>query len=241
VSDKLKIAKTADLRRFSEAEKLQVQVLELCRHVRAPEHSETLAAMNNLAITLNDEKQHFEAEKIYREALDAERRVLGPEHPDTLGTMNNLANTLQAEGHYAEAEKPERETVEDRRKVLGLEHPRTLSAPNYLANTLRLHTEAEKLSRETLEIQRRVLRPDQSGIEETVLTLARTVSVEGEFSQAEKLFHEAIQIASNEEAQPNLPEVCFQFACGAAAAGRREEALDYLHQAIEHGYICQRK
>jgi hypothetical protein len=101
VSDKLKIAKTADLRRFSEAEKLQVQVLELCRHVRAPEHSETLAAMNNLAITLNDEKQHFEAEKIYREALDAERRVLGPEHPDTLGTMNNLANTLQAEGHYA--------------------------------------------------------------------------------------------------------------------------------------------
>jgi eukaryotic-like serine/threonine-protein kinase len=195
--------------------------------------------MNNLAITLNDENRHSEAEKIYREALDVERRVLGPEHPDTLGTMNNLANTLQAEGHYAEAEKLERETLDDRRKVLGPEHPRTLSATNNLANTLRLegrYTEAEKLSRETLEAQRRVLGPDQSGIEETILTLARTLSVEGEFAQAEKLFREAIQIASKQDGQPDLPEVWFQFACGAAAAGRREEALEYLQQAIDHGY-----
>ena len=228
-----------DEHRYAEAEKLQVQALELCRRVRGPEHPDTLAAMNNLAITLNDEKQHFEAEKIYREALDVERRVLGQEHPDTLGTMNNLANTLQAEGHYAEAEKLERETLDDRRKVLGPEHPRTLSATNNLANTLRLegrYTEAEKLSSEALEIQRRVLGPDQSGLEEAILTLARTLSVEGEFAQAEKLFREAIEIASNEEGQPNVPEVWFQFACGAAAAGRREEALEYLHQAIEHGF-----
>jgi serine/threonine protein kinase/tetratricopeptide (TPR) repeat protein len=228
-----------DEHRYAEAEELQVQALDLCRRVRGPEHPETLAAMNNLAITLNDENRHSEAEKIYREALDVERRVLGLEHPDTLGTMNNLANTLQAEGHYAEAEKLERETLDDRRKVLGPEHPRTLSATNNLANTLRLegrYTEAEKLSRETLEAQRRVLEPDQSGIEETVLTLARTLSVEGQFAQAEKLFREAIQIASKQDGQPDLPEVWFQFACGAAAAGRREEALEYLQRAIDHGY-----
>ena len=228
-----------DEHRYAEAEKLQVQSLELCRRVRGPEHPDTLAAMNNLAITLNDETRHSEAEKIYREALDVERRVLGPAHPDTLGTMNNLANTLQTEGHYAEAEQLERETLDNRRKVLGPEHPRTLSATNNLANTLRLegqYTEAEKLSRETLEAQRRVLGPDQSGIEETILTLARTLSVEGEFAQAEKLFREAVEIASKQEGQPDLPDVWFQFACGAAAAGRREEAMEYLQQAVDHGY-----
>ncbi len=228
-----------DEHRYSEAEQLQVQSLELCRRVLGPENPDTLAAMNNLAITLENERRHPEAEKLYREALEIERRVLGSEHPDTLGTMNNLANTLQTEGHYAEAEMLERETLDKRGTILGPEHPRTLSATNNLANTLRLegqYAEAEKLSRETLDIQRRVLGPDQSEAEGTMLTLARTLSNEGEFAQAEQLFREAIQIASKEEGQPDLPEAWFHFACGAAAAGRREQALEYLHRSVDHGY-----
>jgi serine/threonine protein kinase/Tfp pilus assembly protein PilF len=225
--------------RYAEAEKLQLQVLEISRRVLGTENPDTLATMNNLAITLQSERRYPEAEKMYRGALDIERRVLGQEHPDTLGTMNNLANTLQTESRYAEAEKLERETLDTRRKVLGPEHPRTLSAANNLANTLRLeghYAEAEKLSRATLDIQRRVLGPEQSDTKDTILSLARTLSSEGDFAQAEKLFRDAIQIASKAEGQPDLPDAWFNFACGAAVAGRREQALEYLRRAIDRGY-----
>jgi len=175
---------------------------------------------------------------LQRETLDIQRRVLGPEHPNTLLTMYNLNLTLLDEDHFAEAEKLQRETIEIERRILGPEHPDTLNAMSNLVLTLieeGRYPEAEKLARETLDIQRRVLGPENS---DTVLTLeyeAADLSHEGRYGEAQELFRELIKTA--EKKKPGLlPDAWYNFACAAAIAGHRGEALRYLGQAIDGGY-----
>jgi Tfp pilus assembly protein PilF len=62
--------------------------------------------------------------------------------------------------------------------------------------------------------------------------LAVALGREGRFGEAEKLFREAIQKASKEHQR----DVWYDFACAAAMAGRHDEALEHLSQAIDHGY-----
>jgi eukaryotic-like serine/threonine-protein kinase len=223
----------------AESEKLYRETLDIRRRVLGPDHSDTLATMNNLANVLSSEDNYAAAEKLDRETLDIHRRVLGPEHPDTLLSMSNLAVDLFSEGHFAEAENLNREALEIRRHVLGPEHPDTLKTMSNLANDLSNegnYTEAEKLDRETLDIRRRVLGPEDPDTLVSLGNEALDLSHEGRFGEAEKLFREAIQTAE-ETKQPGAPgNAWYNFACGAALVGRRDDALSHLDKAIEHGY-----
>ena len=97
------------------------------------------------------------------------------------------------------------------------------------------YAQAEKLHREVLGIDRRVLGPDHPDSIDALEILAVDLSHEGRFSEAATLFREALQAAE----KSNLPTIAantwYDFACGAALAGRRSEALEYLRQAIDHG------
>jgi non-specific serine/threonine protein kinase/serine/threonine-protein kinase len=225
--------------RFAEAEKLHRETLDIERRVLGPEHRDTLISMMNLALTLRREARYAEAEKLYRETLDIERRVLGPEHPDTLVSMVNLALILRHEGRYSEAEKLHREALDIQRRVLGPEHPSTLSSTINLAGTLEnegRYAEAEKLFRETVDIERRVLGPEHPRTLNGLELEAGDISREGRYGDAEKLFREAIRTAGKANQPGVLAEAWYNFACVAAVAGRREEALRYLAQAIDHGF-----
>jgi hypothetical protein len=97
------------------------------------------------------------------------------------------------------------------------------------------YAEAEKLLRETADSQRRVLGPAHGG------TLCprnfgdRHLS-RGTVRRRIKIFEEAIRTATAADQPYNLSVVWIGFADGAAIAGRRDEALQYLDQAIDHGY-----
>ena len=225
--------------RYAEAEKLERETFDIQRRVLGPDDRYTLVSMSNLALALMDEGQYAESEKLNREILDIRRRVLGPEHPDTLSSMTNVAGALMDEGRYAEAETLEREILEIQRRVLGPEHPETLREMSYLAFTLmgeRRYAEAEKLERETLEIQRRVLGPEHPDTLNSMNNLAVDLSHEKRYGEAEKLFREAIQTASKANQPDALADFWYSFACGAAIAGRHDEALEYLGHAIDLGF-----
>ncbi len=224
--------------RYAEGEKLLRETLEFERRVLGPEHPDTLNSMTSLATTLTFEGRYTDAEKLYRETLDIQRRVFGPEHPDTLYSMNALANDLADEGRFAEAEELERRSLEIKRRILGPEHPQTLYAMETLAPTLLEeghYDEAEKLLREVLEIERRVP-VQESAVVNDLGNEGAALSHLGRFAEAEKLYREAIQRAGRASQSGVLASAWYNFACGAAIAGHRDEALEYLGQAIDHGY-----
>jgi eukaryotic-like serine/threonine-protein kinase len=225
--------------RYGDAEKLIRETLDIQRRVLGAEDPETLTSMNELATTLENEGYFAEEEQLNRKALDMQRRVLGPDHPTTLESMDNLANTLTDEGHFEEAEKLERETLDIERRVFGPEDVRTVSSMSNLADTLRREgklAEGARLQRNALDIERRILAPENPRILYDLENEAIYASLEGRYSHAKRLFREAIETASKTNEPSELANAWYNFACGAALTGHRNEALGYLGKAIDHGF-----
>ena len=68
-----------------------------------PDHPDTLAAWDNLAVACQEGGRTAEAIRLHERALAGRVRALGPEHPDTLASRNNLAVACQQVGRTAEA------------------------------------------------------------------------------------------------------------------------------------------
>jgi hypothetical protein len=89
---------------------------------------------------------------------------------------------------------------------------------------------------ETVDGQRRVRGPEHAETLYTLEILAIDICHEGRDGDAKQLFEEAIQTAGKGDQPFKLSVAWDTFADGAAIAGRRDEALQYLDQAINHGY-----
>jgi eukaryotic-like serine/threonine-protein kinase len=228
-----------DERRFPAAEQLYRETWEIQRRTVGTEDPDTLTTASNLAGVVEEQGRLTEAEKLQRETLATRVRVLGAEHPDTLAVKLNLGNTLDAGGRHAEAEELYRQTLDAQRRVLGPENPDALMTQSNLGNALRKegkYSEAEKMQRETLDVKRRVLGPEHPETVKCMGELAATLASDGKFDEARKLYGTRVQVLSRDPLQNDVAGGWYDFGCGAALAGRREEALDLLRQAIEHGY-----
>jgi tetratricopeptide (TPR) repeat protein len=153
--------------------------------------------------------------------------------------MSNLAVVLIDKRQYDEAEKLLHKTLAIDRRVLGPENPETMRAMVNLSWDLYRegrYSAAEELQHETLDIQSRVFRPENLDILNSLGNMGLILSHENRYIEAEKFFREALGTAANAEGQIGLPQAWYQFACGAAVAGHRDDAFQYLRQAIDHGY-----
>lgn len=79
------------------------------------DHDDTLAAFDNLGVTLGSWQRYEESEKIHGEVLLARDKRLGATNLGTLTTMNNLAMTLLNQSRPDEA-KAIMKTVFEQRK-----------------------------------------------------------------------------------------------------------------------------
>jgi tetratricopeptide (TPR) repeat protein len=225
--------------RSAEAEKLLRQTLEIQRRILGPENSATLATMSELAASLKFQGHYSEAEKFYREAFENERRVDGPEAGSTLYSMSALGATLGDEGHYAGAEKILGEALDLDRHAFGKEDWNTQFTEGCLSLVLisdGRYAEAEKLQREILEIHSRTLGPEAPDTVINLEYIGFILAHEGRYDEAKKLYLEALEAARKTNEAGGLAEAWYNFACAAAIAGRRDEALGYLRHSIEHGF-----
>ena len=71
----------------SEAEKLQIQVLDARSRTFGEEHLDTISAMNNLASTYDSLGKYADAAKLQIKVLDLRNKVLGEEHQNTISAM----------------------------------------------------------------------------------------------------------------------------------------------------------
>jgi tetratricopeptide (TPR) repeat protein len=112
--------------RYTEAEEMHRQKLEIRERVLGAEHPDTLWSRHSLAVTLQKLNRYAEAEEMDRQTLELRERVLGAEHPDTLRSCDSLAEVLARLGGHDDAERVRRgETLTRATDTMGNEaqHP----------------------------------------------------------------------------------------------------------------------
>lgn len=228
--------------RYAEAENMYRKSLAIELRTMGPDHPYTTAAKEGLANVLSEEKRYTEAETLLREILVQRQRLLGTDHTDTLLSQYNLATILKHENRLAEAENLIRETLKEQMHVLDPNDPDTLASRSFLADVLfreQKPQEAEVLARSAFNDQLRTLGPLHHDTMETLAILGAGLVKSGRYEDMHELYVDAIAKANNDNSGAHGGEVFslwYNLACHAAQAGRRNEAFDYLHRAIETGY-----
>ena len=125
--------------------------------------------------------------------------------------------------------------------MLGKDHRETLATMYDLAaiyNRQGRNAEAEKLYKETLEIRRRVLGQDHPSRLGSVSMLASVYLNQGRYAEAENLCKETLKIQRRvlRHDHPDTVGSMYHLASVAALRGDRKQVLDWLAQAVDHGY-----
>ena len=224
--------------RTADAEALYRKSLEIELRTLGPDHPNTVRTQEGLANVLSSEGHYAESEKMHREVLSFRLRTLGPDHADTLLSRYNLADVVTHQGRFPEAEKLLDETLADQIRVLGPENADTMASQASLAGVLikqGRYQEAETLARRTFDTQLRVLGPQQDDTINTLQMLGTALVYNHHYPEAKKLFGDTIErISQTPGASVFL--AWYNFACVAAAAKDRGEAVHHLREAIAHGY-----
>jgi CHAT domain-containing protein len=158
--------------KYSAAEPLYRQALEMRQKLLGTEHPEVATSINNLAFVLYCQEKYELAERLFTRALLMSQKLLGIEHPDVAGGLNNLALSLDAQGNYEAAEIRYRQALAMRQKLLGAAHPDVATTLNNLAFLLIRRgqfTAALPLLAQAAQIEDQVLRATSS---ETRMTSA---------------------------------------------------------------------
>jgi tetratricopeptide (TPR) repeat protein len=222
--------------RWTEAEKLKVQVMETSLRVLGQEHPDTLVSMANLALTYSNQGRWTEAEKLEVQIMKTRKRVLGQEHPETLMSIANLASTYSNQGRWTEAEKLGVQVMETKKRVLGQEHSDTLISIANLATTYWNQgrwTEAEKLGVQVIETRKRVLGQEHPSTLMSMANLASTYWNQGRWTEAEKLGVQVMETRKRVLGQehPSTLTSMANLAHTWKLQGRNEEAIELLKQA----------
>jgi len=184
---------------WKDAEYFQHKIVEMRINKQGPEHLNTLASMNNLALTYSNQGKYEEAAQLQLKVLDLYKRVLGPEHPNTLASMNNLAVIHSNQGKYEEVAELQLKVLDLHNRVLGPEHPGTLNSLNNIAITYAKqgkYEEAGKLQLEVLDLHKRVLGPEHPNTLASITNLALIYSNQGQYEEAAELQLEVLDLCN---------------------------------------------
>jgi tetratricopeptide (TPR) repeat protein len=175
---------------WKDAERFQLEAVELREEVLGSEHPSTLAIMANLASTYRNQGRWEEAEKLGVQVMEMSKTKLGADHPDTLTSMANLASTYRDQGRWNEAEALGVQVMEMSKTKLGADHPDMLTSMANLASTYRDQgrwKEAEALEVQVMETRKRVLGKEHPDTLTSTANLASTYRNQGRWKEAEAL------------------------------------------------------
>ncbi|RDW59873.1 hypothetical protein BP6252_12960 [Coleophoma cylindrospora] len=224
--------------RWEDAEKLDLQVIEIEKRVFGLDNLDTAKKMAKLASTYRYQGRLTEAEELESQVMEMRLRLLGQEHADTLTSMTNLACIHRSQGRWKEAEELDLQVIETRKTVLGLYHQDTQLSMNTLARIYR-DQERWQESRD-LELQILERRKTELGLEDpatlaSMSNLASTYRAEGRWKEAEEL--EAYVTKTSKGVQglqhPNTLSSMENLASIYGNQGRWEEAITLLEEVVK--------
>jgi len=192
------LAELYDLQgRYSEAEPLYLQALELTQDLLGKDHPNVASILNNLAFLYGSQGRYSEAEPLYLQALELTQRLLGNNNPNIAISLNNLAGLYKSQGRYSEAEPLDLQALELTQRLLGNDHPYVSASLNNLAGLYKSqgrYSEAEPLYLQALELRQRLLGNDHPDIAVSLNNLAELYKSQGRYSEAEPLYLEALEL-----------------------------------------------
>lgn len=184
-------------RRFTDAEDLQVSLVDLLMKHFGLENLGTMTCIFNLAATYSELGRWAEAEQLRYLVLQTTKKAFGLKHPETLVSMSNLATTYADQKRWKEAEKLLMKAIKTSNEILGTENPTTLVFKMGLA-MLYSHQEmwgkAAELSEKVLEMQRKVLGAEHPTTLSSVRKLALIYSEQGQWKKGEELTTQNMKI-----------------------------------------------
>ncbi|KAF2188764.1 HET-domain-containing protein [Zopfia rhizophila CBS 207.26] len=133
------------------------------------DHLNKATRLRNVALILEDAKEHEEAVKRLREAIEGFERVFGKEHPHTLTEFDNLALIYMEKNQWKQAEELFMQAIQIRKRVQGADHPDTLSSMAALASTYKDQGHLEKAEKLEMMIHLLERRGDSFQITEGVV------------------------------------------------------------------------
>ncbi|MGX1973578.1 tetratricopeptide repeat protein [Streptomyces kronopolitis] len=161
--------------------------VRLSSSIHGPDHTDTLDARNNLAVSYRAVGRFEEALGLRERVLADYERVLGSDHPATFDARNNLGGSYGDVGRFEEAVDLGERVLADRERVLGSDHPTTLSTRHNLAVSYRdvgRFEEALDLGERVLADYERVLGSDHPTTLSTRHNLASSYRDVGRFEEA---------------------------------------------------------
>ncbi len=227
----------ADQGRYTEAEPLVVQALEISKAALGDRYPNTAASLNNLALLYQSQGRYGEAEPLYVQALKISKAELGDRHPSTASSLNNLAGLYKSQGSYVEAEPLYVQALEIRKAELGDRHPSTASSLNNLAGLYESqgrYVEAEPLYVQALEIRKAELGDRHPSTATSLNNLAGLYESQGRYVEAEPLYVQALEIWKAElgDRHPSTVSILNNLAVLYANTDRLAEAADLMSKAL---------
>ncbi|MEG4107707.1 tetratricopeptide repeat protein [Microcoleus sp. S13_C5] len=224
--------------RYSEAEPLYLQAVEIDRRSLPEDHPNLATHLNNLAQLYQSQGRYSEAEPLYLQVVEIDRRSLPEDHPSLAIHLNNLAELYRDQGRYSEAEPLYLQAVEIDRRSLPEDHPDLAIYLNNLALLYKSqgrYSEAEPLYLQAVEIDRRSLPEDHPDLANHLNNLGGLYYDQGRYSEAEPLYLQALEIdrRSLPEDHPSLAIDLNNLAQLYQSQGRYSEAEPLYLQAVE--------
>jgi len=224
--------------RYSEAEPLFLQALEIRKTELGDRHPSTATSLNNLAELYESQGRYSEAEPLLVQALEIRKAELGDRHPSTASSLNNLAELYRSQGRYSEAEPLYVQALEIYKAELGDRHPSTASSLNNLAllyDSQGRYSEAEPLYVQALEISKAELGDRHPSTATSLNNLAALYESQGRYSDAEPLLVQALELSKAElgDHHPSTASSLNNLAALYRSQGRYGEAEPLYVQALE--------
>ncbi|WP_375473900.1 tetratricopeptide repeat protein [uncultured Nostoc sp.] len=224
--------------RYSEAEPLYKQALELTKRLLGENHPAFATSLNNLAGLYKSTGQYSKAELLYQEALELRKRLWGEHHADVAASLNNLALLYDEQGRYDEAEPLYLQSLELEKRLVGENH---LSFALILNNLALLYyhqgrySEAEPLSQQAIELDKQFLGEENPDVATDLHNLGLIYRAQGRYSEAESLFLESLELKQRvlQKAHPLLADTIYALGYMYREQERYNEAEPLCIKALE--------
>ncbi|PZO48551.1 MAG: tetratricopeptide repeat-containing protein [Phormidesmis priestleyi] len=228
----------SDQGRYTEAEPLYVQALEIWKIELGDRHLYTATSLNNLALLYYSQARYAEAEPLYVQALEIWETELGDRHPCTAQGLNNLALLYYSQGRYTEAEPLYVQALEIYKTELGDRHPCTAQGLNNLAGlycSQGRYAEAEPLYIQALEIRETELGDRHPDTAQGLNNLALLYYSQGRYAEAEPLHVQALEIKKTElgDRHPDTAGSLYNLAGLYHNTQQHQQALIHIQQALD--------
>jgi tetratricopeptide (TPR) repeat protein len=224
--------------RYSEAEPLYQQALQIRKRLLGENHPSFATSLNNLAGLYKSTGQYTKAELLYQQALELRKHLLGENHADVAASLNNLALLYDEQGRYDEAEPLYLQSLELGKSLLGENDPSFALILNNLA-LLYYHqgryTEAEPLSQQAIELDKQFLGEENPDVATDLHNLGLIYRAQGRYIEAESLFLQSLELKQRvlQKAHPLLADTIYALGYLYREQGRYDEAEILCIKALE--------